>query len=184
MNDDKANASSPTYESPGKPHNPPPIDTGLPPIDWRPFQALGRSLVFLLGIVCVFVFMDLLKQLAVADGGKASTHQGGSDTFFEAFVILYFAISAAGMAFAKRKAALIKFALAAYAALLTAFVPINVSLAKYAFHPGLSLNNAISIVQGAVFFIIFPLLPWHIIWLLKLLAKEKPTSQSRGSKNN
>ena len=174
-----AKESLPANAIPGNPQNPPPIGNSLPPINWIPFQALSRALVFLLGIVFVFLFLDFAGKLAVADGGKRDTPLlAGREFLVVGLVISYFAISAAGMAFAKRKTTLIKFALAAYLALVLAFAIMgHASMIKHGVNPGYSLNNIISCVGEIVFLLQF-LLPWHIVWLLKLLAKEKHAAQT------
>jgi hypothetical protein len=176
MNDDKVQKPPPPIAPPDNPHNLSLIGTGLPPINWRP------ALFFLLGIVGLFLFLGFANKVAVADGAKPDAPVvQGTEVFFVGLIFLYFAISAMGMALAKRKATLIKFALAAHLALFTAFVLMFVhmwhtDLAAYGKKPGYSLNTVIGLCVGSAQLYLTLLSPWHIVWLFKLLAKEKHTT--------
>jgi hypothetical protein len=168
MNDASATGSPPPLPSPGSAQNLPPIPNGPAAFSWAPLQAL----FFVLGIGCVFLFTLLANAVAVADGGGRGDEPLG-EVVGIGLVIAYFAISAVGMTFARARATLIKFAVAAHLPLLMfCFLMTHETLTKYVQKPVFSYNN-VRDCAGLVLFFQSLLSPWHLVWIFKLFTKEK-----------
>ena len=167
MKNDETADSAPATTTPGSPQMPPPIPTGPPALEPSLFHGV---LFFLSGMTCLLVVLMFAHSL----GDKRDTTViSGTEVVVVGLVIAYFAISAAGMAWAESKAALIKFALAAYLALFILFAFLVCEpVAEGALNRSNSLYNILLAVTEFVSCLALLLLPWHIVWLRKLRAEQ------------
>jgi hypothetical protein len=170
MHEETANQAVPPILPPGDLQEPPPVITGPPALEPRPFHGL---LFFLSGMVCLFVLLMFVHQVGDRPDKEVVS---GREVVVVGLVIAYFGISAAGMACAESKATLIKFALAAHLALFFVFAFLGYELVTGGGIKGdHSFYNILLAVTEVIIWLAL-LLPWHSVWHCKLRAQEKPAT--------